>query len=85
MVFYIGVWHWRIQGGAAPQQDPILSFSHVFSRKAYVSEVGAPPTGWHPPNGKSWIRHCMDTAVNIIPYFGIALNLVTNYGSGKSN
>ena len=32
-------------------------FAYIFAEKVYASEVGAPPMGRHPPNGKSWIRH----------------------------
>ena len=41
-----------------PQCDPILSFSHTFSPKVPASGVGT-PNGSVPPNGKSWIRHCI--------------------------
>ena len=45
-------------GMCLPPWDPILSFSHIFSPKSACIGVGAPPTAWCPPNGKSWIRHC---------------------------
>ena len=43
----------QINGGSKglpPQRDTILSFLHMFFRKA--------PTNGAAPNGKSWIRHC---------------------------
>ena len=43
---------------APPQWDPILSILHTIPPKAPMSELGtSPPMGWHPANGKSWIRH----------------------------
>ena len=47
--------HWRIEGRRrrAPQQDPILSFSHVFLPKSV--RVGGRQRDI--ANGKSWIRH----------------------------
>ena len=50
-------------GGAAstpsPQQDPILSFSHMFLLKSTHIGGQHPPNGSSPPNGKSWICNCM--------------------------
>ena len=57
--------HWRIQGAAPapppppPPQDQFLSFSHTFSPKSVCVGGWHPPTGQRPPNGKSWIRHCI--------------------------
>ena len=34
-------------------------FGIRFHRKAPAPEVGTPSTAWRPPNGKSWIRHCV--------------------------
>ena len=46
----------------APQQDPILSFLHSFLPKSTHCQRSVPPQ-WlcapPPPNGKSWIRHCV--------------------------
>ena len=60
----VELWHWRIQEGAAggpPQQDPSLSFSHTFFLKSVrVRGRCPPPMVQHPPNGKSWIHHCLD-------------------------
>ena len=58
---YIG----RSRGGCCrcappPQQDPILSFLHMFLPKRAHFGGHCPPNGSAPPpppNGKSWIRH----------------------------
>ena len=42
---------------APPQQDQFLSFSHTFLPKSVCVGGWCPPTGQHPPNGKSWIHH----------------------------
>ena len=42
-----------------PNRTKFFRFYICFHQKAPVSEVGAPSNeGWHPPNGKSWIRPC---------------------------
>ena len=42
-----------------PQQDQFLSFLHTFLLKSVRIRGWHPsPMGRHPPNGKSWIRHC---------------------------
>ena len=43
---------------APPNRINFFGFHIRFHRKVYVLEVGVPPTGRRPPNGKSWIRHC---------------------------
>ena len=57
--------HWRIQGGRRGARPPnrinFFCFHIRFCRKVYASEVGTPPMGRRPPNGKSWIRHCKGT------------------------
>ena len=40
-----------------PNRIHFFHFCIRFHRKVYTSKVGVPPTGQHPPNGKSWIRH----------------------------
>ena len=62
---FLHTFQWWIQGGTAgacPPKGSILSFSHMFSLKS--THIG----GWHPtqmaqhpPNRKSWIRHCIFT------------------------
>ena len=56
-------YHWRIQGGrrrhVPPNRINFFRFHICFSGKVYTLEVGAPPTGRCPPNGKSWIHHCI--------------------------
>ena len=66
--------HWRIQGGAAARAPPIGSISFVFTyvfaekcvrrRLAPHQRVGNPP----PPNGKSWIRHCLHICRHVSIY-----------------
>ena len=49
---------WRIQGAPpayAPQQDPILSFSHMFLPKSAHVRGRHPTNGSVPPQWKSWI------------------------------
>ena len=46
--------HWQIQGvllAYAPQQDPILSFSHTFLPKSTHIGGWYPPMAWCPPTG----------------------------------
>ena len=53
--------HWGIQGAPParpPQQDSILSFSHIFSPKSVR-------VGGCPPKGKSWTCHCDDTQITV--------------------
>ena len=67
--------HWRIQGAppAAPFNGIQFFRFHIYAflPKSAVSEVGAPPMAWHPPNGKSLIRHkakndqCMSLCITI--------------------
>ena len=52
--------------GARPLQDPVLSFSHTFLAKS--ARIGGPQPhliGPHPPYGKSWIRHCVESTFMI--------------------
>ena len=71
--------------GAPPQQDPILSFSHMFGRNTHVSELGAPPpTGRRPPQ-----RKILDPPLQVIaswrthfqPQGHLCLQIITIEGS----
>ena len=48
----------RPRRATPPNRIHFFHFHICFHQKVYTSEVGAPPTGQRPPNGKSWIRHC---------------------------
>ena len=50
---------------APPNRINFIRFRICFCQKVYALEVGTPPTGRCPPNGKSWIRHwiCQGTEI----------------------